>query len=114
LSDRSWIFSHGCRQEYYTRNIFLGCYVFDNGDSCSRLSSDVDQAVRFGFPDILVLVLLLMVIDYFNRCARACSLDIAAQIKIMGEPMLVFSGQWFELIRLPCFQGYTMGGVSVS
>jgi hypothetical protein len=35
------------------------------------------------FFDILVLVLLLpMMIDYFNRCTRA-RLDIAAQIKIM-------------------------------
>jgi hypothetical protein len=42
-----------------------------------------------------------MVIDYFNGCAHAYSLDIAAQIKIMGEPSLVFSGQWFDFIRLP-------------
>jgi hypothetical protein len=27
--------------------------------------------------------------------------SIAAQIKIMGEPSLVFSGQWFGFIRLP-------------
>jgi len=42
-----------------------------------------------------------MVIDYFNGCARARSLGIAAQIKIMGEPPLVFSGLWFSFIRLP-------------
>jgi hypothetical protein len=43
-----------------------------------------------------------MVIDYFNGCARACSLGIAAQIKIMGEPSLVFSGLWFGIyLRLP-------------
>jgi hypothetical protein len=42
-----------------------------------------------------------MVIDYFNDCARARSLGIGAQIKIMGEPSLVFSGQWFGFIRLP-------------
>jgi hypothetical protein len=35
---------------------------------------------------MLVLVLLLMLIDYFNGCARTRSLGIAAQIKIMGEP----------------------------
>jgi hypothetical protein len=43
-----------------------------------------------------MLVLLLMVINYFNSCARARSLGITAQIKIMGEPSLVFSGQWFS------------------
>jgi hypothetical protein len=37
------------------------------------------------------LVLLTMWIDYFNGCARARSLSIAAQIKIM-EPPLVFTG----------------------
>jgi hypothetical protein len=29
------------------------------------------------------------------------SLDIATQIKIMGEPSLVFLGQWFDFIRMP-------------
>jgi hypothetical protein len=100
--DRSWIFSHGCREEYYPRNNFSGCCVLDNGDSCSRLPRDVDQAIRLLFPGILVLVLLPMVIDYFNGYVRACSLSIAAQIKIMGEPSLVFSGQWFGIyLRLP-------------
>jgi hypothetical protein len=47
-----------------------------------------------------VSVLLPMVIDYFNGCTRACSLGIAALIKIMGEPSLVFSGHWFGFIRL--------------
>jgi hypothetical protein len=43
-----------------------------------------------------------MVIDYFNGYARARSLGIAAQIKIMGEPSLVFSGLWFGIyLRLP-------------
>jgi hypothetical protein len=36
-----------------------------------------------------------MVIDYFNGCARACNLGIAAEIKTMGEPSLIFSGLWF-------------------
>jgi hypothetical protein len=31
----------------------------------------------------------------------ACSLGIAAQIKIMGESSLVFIGLWFGFIRLP-------------
>jgi hypothetical protein len=41
-----------------------------------------------------------MVVDYFNGCARARSLGIAAQIKIIGEPLLVFLGPWFGFIRL--------------
>jgi hypothetical protein len=38
-----------------------------------------------------------MWIDYFNGCARARSLGIAAQIKIMGEPTLLFTGLWFRI-----------------
>jgi hypothetical protein len=38
-----------------------------------------------------------MWIDYFNSCARARSLGIAAQIKIMREPPLVFTGLWFGI-----------------
>jgi hypothetical protein len=99
--DQSWIFSHGCREEYYHCNIFSGSYILDNGDSCSRLPSNIDQVVRLVFPGILVLVLLPKVIDYFNGCARARSLGIAAQIEIMREPLFVFLGQWFGFIRLP-------------
>jgi hypothetical protein len=39
-----------------------------------------------------------MLIDYFNGfngCARACSLGIAAQIKIMEMFRLIFIGLWF-------------------
>jgi hypothetical protein len=63
--------------------------------------SDVDQVIRLFCPDMVVLVLLPMLIDYFNGCARARNLDIAALIKIMREPSLVFTGLWFGLIRLP-------------
>jgi hypothetical protein len=38
-----------------------------------------------------------MWIDYFNGCTRARSLGIAAQIKIMGESLLVFTGLWFGI-----------------
>jgi hypothetical protein len=38
-----------------------------------------------------------MSIDYFNNCARTNSFGIAAQIKIMGEPSLVFTGLWFGI-----------------
>jgi hypothetical protein len=37
-----------------------------------------------------------------DSCMRACSLGIAAQIKIMGDPSLVFSGLYFDIyLRLP-------------
>jgi hypothetical protein len=36
--------------------------------------------------------------DYFSGCACACSLDIAAKIKNMREPPLVFKGVWFDII----------------
>jgi hypothetical protein len=38
-----------------------------------------------------------MLIDYFNGCARAHGLGIAAQIKIIGESLLVFTGLWFGI-----------------
>jgi hypothetical protein len=42
-----------------------------------------------------------MLIDYFNGCACACSLSIAAQ-KNMGEPSVVFTGLWFGIyLELP-------------
>jgi hypothetical protein len=50
---------------------------------------------------MLMLVLLPMLVDYFNGCARARSLGIAAQIKIMGEPSLVVTGLLFGFTRLP-------------
>jgi hypothetical protein len=82
--------------------VCLGCYILDNGDSYPRPPGDVDQVDRLFYPDILVLVLLPMWIDYFNGCARALSLGIAAQIKIMGEPSLVFTGLWFGIyVGLP-------------
>jgi hypothetical protein len=49
---------------------------------------------------MLMLVLLPMLIDYFNGCACARSFGTAAQIKIMREPSLVFTGLWFRFIRL--------------
>jgi hypothetical protein len=50
---------------------------------------------------MLMLVLLPTLIDYFNGYARARSLNTATQIKIMGEPSLVFTGLWIGFIRLP-------------
>jgi hypothetical protein len=102
--DRFWIVSPACREEGYPRNICPDCYVFDNGDLYSRLSSDVDKAVRFLFPRILVLVLLPMWYDYFNGCVRARSLGTAAQIKKNREPLLVFTG--YGLISVPLSFGW--------
>jgi hypothetical protein len=99
--DQFWIYSYGCREDVCHCNICPGCYIVDNGGSYFRLPSDVDQAVWLLFPDILVLVLLSMVIDYFNGCVRAHSLVTVAQIKSMGEPSLVFIGLWFGFLRLP-------------
>jgi hypothetical protein len=79
--DQFWIICPGCREDGYPRNICPDCYVFGNGDSYSRLSSDVDKVVRFLFPGILVLVLLPMLYDCSNGCVRARSLGIAALIK---------------------------------
>jgi hypothetical protein len=47
-----------------------------------------------------------MWIDYFNGYARARSLDIAAQIKIMGEPLLVFTCLWFGIYLGPSSEKY--------
>jgi hypothetical protein len=47
-----------------------------------------------------VLVLLPILINYFNGSARAPSFDIAAEIKIMGEPPLVFIGLQFGIYLL--------------
>jgi hypothetical protein len=56
----------GHPKEVCFRNICLGCYLLDNGDSYSRLSDDIDLAVQFVFPKMLVLVLLSMLVDYSN------------------------------------------------
>jgi hypothetical protein len=50
---------------------------------------------------MMVLVLLAMLTDYFNGCARVGSLGIAGQIEIIGESLLVFTGLCFGFIRLP-------------
>jgi hypothetical protein len=71
----SWLSRGGLSLQYF----YPGCYVIDNGDSYTRLSSGVDQTVRSLSPGILVLVLLPMLVDYFNGYVRARSLGIAAQ-----------------------------------
>jgi hypothetical protein len=55
------------------------------------------KAIRLLFPGILAWVFLSMMID-----VRAHSLSIAAQIKIMGEPLLLFLDLWFGIyLQLP-------------
>jgi hypothetical protein len=64
--------------------------------------SDVDQVVQLLFISLLALLLVPMVIDYFNGYARAHILAIVVQIKIMREPSLVLSGLSFGIyLRLP-------------
>jgi hypothetical protein len=81
----------GCQEEDGPRDFCPGCYVFDNGSTYNCLPNNIDKVVRLLVPKILVLVLLPMLVDYFNSCTRACSLRIAGQIKIMGEPSLIFT-----------------------
>jgi hypothetical protein len=69
----SWLLHGGLSLQYLFR--LLRPHV--NDDSHSRIHSDVHQAIRLLFPGILVFVFFLLVIEYFNGCARACSLDIA-------------------------------------
>jgi hypothetical protein len=59
----------------------------------------------FVFPEILVLVLLPMLIDYSTSCTRARSLGTVTKIKMMREPSLIFIDLWFGIyvlfMRLP-------------
>jgi hypothetical protein len=93
-SHRFWIFSLGRRKENYPPSIYPDGYIINNGDSYPQLLSNVDQIVRLFCPDILVLVLLSIWIDYFYGYTR---LGIMVQIKIMEEPSLVFIGLWFDI-----------------
>jgi hypothetical protein len=52
------------------------------------------------FPGILVLILSPILVDYFNGYVRARSLGIAAQIKNMGAPLLVFLGIWYDICAI--------------
>jgi hypothetical protein len=47
-----------------------------------------------------VLVLLPICYDCFNGCVRARSLGTGAQIKKKGEPLLVFTGLWFDICAI--------------
>jgi hypothetical protein len=95
----------GFCKEVFPRNIYLGCYVFDNCDSYSWLGSDVNQAIQFVLSRILVLVLLPMLDEYSNGYVRTYSLGTVAKIKSMEEPSLVFICLWFSthvlFMRLP-------------
>jgi hypothetical protein len=88
LPDRSWMIFVGCHEKVFSRKIYPGCYVLDNGDSYSRLASDVDQVVWFIFPGILVLVLLPMLYDYSNGCACARSLQL--KLKLWETPLGIY------------------------
>jgi hypothetical protein len=86
LPDQFWIFSHGCREEYYHRNICSGCYVLDNGDSCSRLPSDVDQAVPLLFLGILARVHVALVLRLKLKLWKnlRCYFQVYGSVSIFG------------------------------
>jgi hypothetical protein len=65
-------------------NICPGCYVLDNSDSYSPVFGDVGQVVQLLFPDILVLILLLMMIDYLKMDARV-HVSLAWRLKRLWE-----------------------------
>jgi hypothetical protein len=92
----------GYHEEIFSCNIYPSCYVLNNGDSYSRPASDVDQAVRFVFPEILVVVLLPMLDDYSNGYTHTRSLGTAAKIKIMREPSLVLKVYCLQLMSYLC------------
>jgi hypothetical protein len=64
----------------------------------------VDKAVRFLFPGILVLVLLLMWYDCFNSSVRARSVSTAAQIKKKENHCWYL--QVYDLIYVPLYFGW--------
>jgi hypothetical protein len=74
------------------RSIILAIFVPDATSSTMVIHALGSPATstQLLFSGILVLVLLPMVIDYFNGCVRARSLGIATQIKIMGEYVGIF------------------------
>jgi hypothetical protein len=41
-----------------------------------------------------------MLSDCFNGCVRARSLGIGALIKKKGEPLLLFTGLWFDICAI--------------
>jgi hypothetical protein len=82
--NRFWRFSHGCHEDRYSRKICPSCFIHDNGELYSRPPAMLIMLI--GCYSLMVLVLLPILIDYINGSTRVRSLDIAAQIKIMGEP----------------------------
>jgi hypothetical protein len=58
--------------------VMVAMYILDNGDSYSCLPSDVDKIVRFLFSSIFLLVLLPMLVGYFNGCMHARRFGITA------------------------------------
>jgi hypothetical protein len=74
------------------------------------VSERVDKKVWLVLIEILVLVLMPMLVDYFNRYACACNnLLIVNQAKINGETSLVFIELWLGIyiIFFGCLQKST-------
>lgn len=86
--DQSWIVSHGCREEICPRVIYPGSYVFDNGDSFSRLPASSTKWLGY------------LSLEYQWWCSCRCCLinlmvacvhkSLALRLKIKkGEPSWV-------------------------
>ena len=103
--DQSWIVSHACREEDCPRNICPGYYVLDNGDSFSRLPTTSTKLFgcfslkyQYWFSCRCCLISLMI------ACVHKV-LALRLKNRIMGEPLLVFTGPWFAIfvidLRLP-------------
>jgi hypothetical protein len=103
LPDQSCMSFFGCCMEICSCNIYLGCYVLDNSDLYFRLPNDVNHAIMFVFPKILVLILLLMLDNYFNECTRARRICTMAKTKTMENRHWYL--QVYSLIPMSCLCG---------
>jgi hypothetical protein len=83
-----------------SRNNFLGCYVLDNGDSYSRLSSDVDQVVQLFCPDMPVLVILPMLLT--TSIATRVHVALALRLKLKLRENLRWYLQLYGSVLFVC------------
>jgi hypothetical protein len=74
------MFLMGCCEKDCPRNIYSDRYIFDNGDSYSRLSSNADQAVQLFFSWILILFLLLMLVITLVDASNMIALPLRLKV----------------------------------
>jgi hypothetical protein len=86
LSDRFWMVSDGCRGEVCHCKFVLDCYVLVNVVSCSWNPLIPTMLLKFVFPGILVVILLLMLVDCFIGYVARETLILQLKIKIMEKP----------------------------